>query len=347
MVSNFQSRLINGPFDDPGLFVPFSHEKRALIFDLGDIHSLSSRDVLKISHVFVTHTHMDHFIGFDQILRIMLGRSKILVLYGPKGLIKHVESKLSGYSWNLVENYSNHFSLQVNEVHSDCMISMEYTLQNRFKPVGKPKKKKFTGLLIDETAISVSAAILDHIIPCLGFSVKERFHVNIKKNEVTALGLDVGPWLKDFKNALFEKKPLDSQFDVYMGKEPREKRTFKLGELSEKIASITKGQKLVYITDIGYNKENVEKVLTLSHQADHLFIEAAFLEEERDMAKEKYHLTARQAGEIAGMAQVKRFTLFHFSPRYIGDERLLYDEALEAYELAQKNRQPEDLNPWQ
>jgi ribonuclease Z len=89
MRPRFHPRLINGPFDDPGLFIPFLYENRAILFDLGDINTLSARDILKVSHVFITHTHMDHFIGFDRLLRLFLGREKKLYLYGPQGFLKN------------------------------------------------------------------------------------------------------------------------------------------------------------------------------------------------------------------------------------------------------------------
>ncbi len=332
MVSYFHSRLVNGPFEDPGIFIPFCHEKRALIIDLGNIHSLSSRDILKITHIFISHTHMDHFIGFDHMLRIMLGRSKTLHLYGPEGFIRQVEGKLSGYTWNLVENYDNVFVMNVYEVRENHLIRKAYTLQNGFLSQMAPEKKAFSGRLLDENAFSVSAVTLDHMIPCLGFTVQEHFHVNIKKSNLASLGLTVGPWLKAFKTALYEQQSPDTLFEVVIDKDSGEKQTFTLGALSGKIALITRGQKIAYITDIGYSRENVEKVKALAHQADHLYIEAAFSENEKDIAAAKYHLTARQAGEIAGLAKVKRFTLFHFSPRYTGKEQILYDEALEAYQ---------------
>jgi len=69
----------------------------------------------------------------------------------------------------------------------------------------------------------------------------------------------------------------------------------------------------------------------LASQSHHLFIEAAFLDKEREMARKKYHLTAKEAGLIAAKAGVKEVTLFHFSPRYFGREKELYEEAMAAF----------------
>lgn len=331
MRPSFLPRLVNGPFDDPGLFIPFLLEKRAIIFDLGDIYSLSTRDILKISHVFISHTHMDHFIGFDRLLRLFLGREQHLYLYGPEGFFKNVEGKLAGYSWNLVEHYSNLFALNVTEVHPDYMITRNYICQNRFIPASEDIKQPFNGLLHKEPALSVSAEILDHSIPCLGFTIEERFHINIMKESVTGLGLEVGPWLNEFKQALYNNKDLDSEFEVKYGRQASSKNRFILGDLAKRIALITPGQKVSYIVDAGYSKSNVEKIVRLAKNADHLFIEAAFLEKDRDIAEKKCHLTAWQAGSIAGKAGVKQFTPFHFSPRYKGLGHLLEKEAMDAY----------------
>jgi len=331
MRPSFHPRLINGPFDDPGIFIPFLFEKRALIFDLGDINSLSTRDILKLSHIFVTHTHMDHFVGFDRVLRLFLGREKNLYMYGPEGFIKNIEGKLAGYSWNLVENFNNRLSLNVTEVYSDHLISRQYLCQNRFIPIKKDIKEHFNSILLKEPGISVSAAILDHSIPCLGFSIEERFHVNIIKDRVIALGLEIGPWLKEFKQALFNGQDPDSEFKVPYGKDNKEKK-FILGNLSKQIALITPGQKITYIADVVYNNYNKEKIIEFAKNSDHLFIEAAFLENDRDMAEKKYHLTARQAGKLAGKADIKQYTLFHFSQRYTGKEYLLIEEARAAFE---------------
>jgi len=154
---------------------------------------------------------MDHFIGFDRLLRLVLGRDKDIYIYGPENFTKNVEGKLAGYSWNLVKNYTNLLVLHVIEVHDDYLVKKDYICQNGFIPVSKAAKHSFNGPLHKEPSFSVFTQILDHSIPCLGFTLKER---NIKKDAVADLGLEVGPWLSEFKQALFDNQDPDSEFEV-------------------------------------------------------------------------------------------------------------------------------------
>lgn len=331
MRPSLHPRLVNGPFDDPGLYISFIFEKYAILFDLGRIDSLSSRDILKISHVFVTHTHMDHFSGFDRLLRLFLGRSKTLSLYGPEGFINNVAGKLAGYSWNLVDRYDNSFALNITEIRTDRLISCRFSCRNRFLPETPVVEKPFNAVLLETPGWTISTAILDHGIPCLAFSIQEKYHINIKKDRISALGLEVGPWIMDFKQALLAGSDPTSIFQVMDSKSPQRDVSYELGWLSREIAVITRGQKITYITDAVFSKANVAKMVNLSQKSDHLFVEAAFLEAHRHMAEGKNHLTARQAGTVAAMAGVRQFTIFHYSPRYTGLEDLLIEEAIRAY----------------
>lgn len=331
MRPSFHPRLINDPFDDPGLYLPFLFQNRAMIFDLGDITCLSARNLLKISHAFVTHTHMDHFIGFDRLLRTALGRKKTLALFGPAGFIKNVEGKLAGYAWNLVGNYSYPFNLEITEVNSQSTVCRQYRCRDKFIPANAPIEQPFGGILYEEPGFTVRAAILDHGLPCLGFAIKEHFHVNILKDGLKKLGLEPGPWLADFKRALYSRSDPETKFELKFGAGEMA-RTYRLGELSANIALITPGQKIAYITDVAYNQSNAEKIVALAETADHLFIETAFLDMDKEIAIEKNHLTARQAGHLAAMACVKQFSVFHFSPRYTGQGQALREEARLAYQ---------------
>jgi ribonuclease Z len=327
----FHARLINGPFDDPGLFIPFLFQKRALVFDLGDINALPAKDILKISQVFVSHTHVDHFIGFDRLLRIMLGRDKNLWLFGPPGFMENVAGKLAAYTWNLADKYNYPLALQVVEVHRNITLSREYRCRDRFEALKDAVKQPFDGVLYEEPAFKVSAVILDHQIPCLGMSLKERFHVNIIKDGLKRLKLEPGPWLSEFKQALYNRTDPAAEFEVATAG-PSGKKIFALGNLADHITRISPGQKITYITDVVYSDINQDKIVKLARDSDHLFIEAAFMDKDRQLARDKGHLTARQAGELAARSGARQFTIFHFSPRYTDQEDLLYQEARKAYE---------------
>jgi ribonuclease Z len=321
-------RLVNGPFEDPALFIRFLFENRAIMFDLGDIHALSTKDILKLTHVFVTHTHMDHFAGFDRLLRIFLGREKQLSLFGPQGFIRNVEGKLGGYQWNLVQNFTNTFSIKVTEVCAERLLSMTYHCQNHFQPNQENPERPFASHLLQEPSFTVSAVILDHRIPCLGLSIEEKFHVNIKKDALEALGLKPGPWIHTFKQALFEKQPPETALDIPSAETIQQ---FSLGALCDKIAMITPGQKISYVTDILYSPANVEKIIAVAKGSDQLYIEAAFMDTDRIVASQKNHLTAKQAGEIAALSRAKKIVPFHFSPRYTGKAHQLETEAMTAF----------------
>ena len=129
---------------------------------------------------------------------------------------------------------------------------------------------------------------------------------------------------------MYEGKDAESEFEVRTGK--KQVQQFRLGDLADQIAMITPGQKITYIADVAYNSKNKDRIVSLAKDSDHLFIEAAFLDADQDIAHEKNHLTARQAGVLAAMARVKQFTIFHFSPRYTDQAHLLQEEARQGYE---------------
>jgi len=333
MPRTFLPRLVNDPFSDPGLYVPFRYEKRALLFDLGSLGNLSAGELLKITHVFVTHAHMDHFVGFDSLLRICLGRKKTLHLFGPPGFFQRVEGRLAGYTWNLVHEYKTDFLIRATEIGPTHKVTNTYVCREAFRAKKTVVVESSSGPLLREPSFSMKGVLLDHGIPCLGLALQEDFSVNIIKKALKETGLPVGPWLNRFKAALHEKKDPETPFRVLPSEAPGLtcEKTFILGSLAETIARISPGQKITYVTDVQASPENCRKIIELAGSSDHLFIEAAFLQKDQAIAKRKYHLTAQEAGILGRKAGVKQLHPFHFSPRYQGLGEELEREAMEAF----------------
>ncbi|MFO1433288.1 MAG: MBL fold metallo-hydrolase [Candidatus Competibacteraceae bacterium] len=330
----FQTYLVNNSFEDPVLYLDFLFENRALLFDLGNLRALPTRKLLRVSHLFVSHTHMDHFADFDWLLRICLGRCKYLHLFGPAGFIDRVEHKLGAYTWNLVQNYETDFVLVVTELHPDeSGRRAEFRLRQAFARDNEQTLDLPGNVLVDETAFQVRAVVLDHGgIPCLGFAVHEKQHVNLWKNRLEALQLPVGPWLRELKQAVLSGQPDDFSIRAWWREQGivRE-RYLPLGELKAQVVRLAPGQKIGYIVDVGYRPENARRIIELVRQAHSLFIEAVFLQEDAALATAKSHLTAHQAGLLARAAQVQRLCPIHFSPRYTDREQELRQEAQLAF----------------
>lgn len=326
--------LVNDRFGDPALYVEFLFEKRAMLFDMGDLHALATRKLLRLTDIFVSHAHMDHFIGFDQVLRVLLGREKHVRLFGPAGFIERVTRKLGGYSWNLVDRYATELTLTVAELVSENQARRaDFRLSTGFRCEGEQELAVTDGLLHDDGAFKVRAAILDHRLPCLGFAVEEPAHVNIWKNRLEQEGLPTGPWLRELKQALLSGEPDDQPFRVWWREAGEMKERFlSLRHLKREVLEIVPGQKIGYVTDVVFNDENRRRIVELVRGADILFIEAAFARDEAQRAAERYHLTTEQAGQLARLAEVRRLEPFHFSPRYAGQEERLRREVEQAFQ---------------
>lgn len=315
MKPSFHTRICNSPFEDPGLFVRILREGRSLMFDLGCASSLSARDILKTSDFFVSHTHVDHFIGFDAVLRVCLRREAPLRFYGPAGFADRVEGRLRSYTWNLTVDYPAVIEAYETDGRSTKKAMFRASTSFAREDGGT---MPFEGIIMREGSLTVSTAVVDHQIPCLAFSLKEDFHINIDKAVLGRRGLPVGPWLGAYKKARREGRE-DSRFMI-------DGRDYSFREL-EGIARVSRGQKISYVVDAVGSEENMRKLVALVQGSDVLYIETYFLDKDRDRARERFHLTAGEAGRIAREAGVGKLEPVHFSPRYKGMPEKLIEEA--------------------
>ena len=318
--------LLNGRNGDPALYIETLFEKHAVLFDLGDLSSLPPRKIHRLEHVFVSHTHIDHFIGFDRLLRVLVGRQKTLNLYGPTDFIAQAQHKLHAYRWNLVDRYAVDLVFIVTEIDPALAVrKARFSLKKAFALEEMPAHSVADGVICRERGFHVSTAVLDHGTPCLAFAIEEAAHVNVWKNKLSELGLPVGPWLHELKCAVIENKPDDHIIRITSSSEEKQ-----LGTLRTAVI-ITPGQKIAYVTDVADTASNRAAIIKLSQGADLLYIEATFAQEDAALAAERKHLTTAAAGSIARMAHVRRVEPFHFSPRYEGDEARMLNEVLSAF----------------
>src|SRR5689334_10096502 len=255
MKTTFRPRLLNGQTGDPALLVSLRWQGRALLVDLGRIDRTPAAVMLPIEAVFVSHAHMDHFMGFDQLLRLFLARDTTLRLYGPEGIADCVAGKLAGYTWNLTDEYG--FVLEVTEIGADAMTSWRFPARRRFarEPLGAPRP--FSGVVVADPVFTVEAARLDHRITSLAWAVRERMHLNVRPDALAAAGLPPGPWLNALKQAVRAGAPDDTPIEVARG----DRRP--LREVREAFLTVTPGQKVAYVVDALFSPSNAAAVVRL------------------------------------------------------------------------------------
>ncbi len=91
-------RLLNGRDGDPGVYLEALHLPDAVLLDCGDLSALSPRHLLRVGALAVSHAHMDHWAGFDRLLRLLIGREKRLPVVGPEGFAERLFHRLQAYT---------------------------------------------------------------------------------------------------------------------------------------------------------------------------------------------------------------------------------------------------------
>ena len=156
---------------------------------------------------------------------------------------------------------------------------------------------------------------------CYGFVFEEKAHRPFLPEKAEALGVPPGP----LRRELVDGNPVRLE-------------SGKLVKPDEVLGETVPGAKLVHVGDAG----RTDDILEHAHNSDALVVEATYLEEEREMAKEFAHLTARQGAELAVEAGVGQLLLTHVSRRYRESDVLA-----EAQAIFPKVAVARDFDAWQ
>jgi ribonuclease Z len=157
----------------------------------------------------------------------------------------------------------------------------------------------------NQVKVTVTAFPVSHRGPdCFGFLFEEKSRRPFLAEKADALGVPHGPQRRD----LVRGKPITLA----------DGKTVKPEEVLGKEEA---GTKYVHVGDTG----RTDNIMEHCQNADALVIEATYLQEESEMAREFAHLTAAQAAQLAKDANVKHLILTHLSRRY--PERAVREEA--------------------
>lgn len=300
--------------DDHSVYVDIknvSGKYRSILMDCGNNHTLTTKEFINIGTVLISHAHIDHIIGFDNILRMNLREDKKITFTGPAPISDIIMHKLRGYTWNLI--YDSKFEVEVWDIYPRTIKKYLLKCKEAFAKKHFIESIKNTNPIINNDFFSCSIIRLDHDIPTIGYVLKEHDRVKIDKNKLHNYGLPKGQWLKNLKKKNFEQSDTITH----------NSKTFLLKNLYDDLIINEHGYKICYITDTILNNNLEKKIIKFAQGSDELYCEATFMHNEIDLARKYYHLTAKQTGELAKKAKVKKLYLIHFSLRYANPNQIL------------------------
>jgi len=316
-VGTATAALVNGILGDPLLHLRLRHQRRSLLFDLGEGGRLPTRIAHQVTHVFISHAHADHIGGFPWLLRARIGEEGVCHLFGPPGLIDHCRSFIAGFLWDRIGERGPVFA--VTEVRGERLVTARLRAGSSAPAAPCQEADLREGVLLEEPGLKVRCAQLDHGTPVLAFAFEPSLRINIRPEALTAAGLPPGPWLTGLKQAI-----LKGQYESLLNLPDGNRR--RVAELMAELTLVQPGESLVYATDLGDTPQNRDRLIALAAGAHTLVCEATFLTSDRAQAERTGHLTTQACGEIAQAAGVRYLIPCHISRRYEAEIDRVYAE---------------------
>ncbi|RYZ52699.1 MAG: MBL fold metallo-hydrolase [Proteobacteria bacterium] len=194
-MNDLEVEILNGLQGDPAVYAFIRTSGEALLFDLGMIDQLSQRDLMKVRHVFVSHTHMDHFMGFDRWLRVNIPHKRLLKIWGPAPFFERVQARLRSYSWNLIA--PDQLRFEVHEVRPDGTVATALITNTDFFAIHEQADvDSIDQLTVLADGSILSTVALDHNnIVSLAYKFRSPDKLKFLHDELPALGLTSGSWI--------------------------------------------------------------------------------------------------------------------------------------------------------
>jgi len=317
-----QPTFFAGLLDDPLLFLRIRPLGRSLLFDCGQLQHVAKRTLKSIDAVFISHAHMDHFMGFDQVLRSTLITGRTLDVFGPCGLGERMRHKLAAYDWNLAEDFW--CTIRVNEILPEHIVRWEFPGPDSFRcrqlePIRRSAKEIFHNRFVH-----VEAEPVDHKIPSLMFRIRERHPFAVDAEKIRQVGLQPGDWLAELKRLFYEQRLAGAELPVPHAGEPS--RFTDAAELYRAICRDVTPASIGYLSDVGFTTANTEKISQFLRGVTLLVSECTFLRNEVERARASFHLTTADLNHLLSELSPQFVLPMHVSKTYTSRLFEIYTE---------------------
>lgn len=296
----FHPTLKSLPSEDICILVKAENHAWNYICECGDASLLGVKECQDTAAVFISHTHIDHFVNFDTILRHQIGIERTVVIVGPAGIAEQVQAKIKSYTWNLIQKGSIVYEIhEITDENEFSVFGIEPPLWNLDfvrKESGKP--------VFENELFDVSYTLLDHKIPTVAYLFRERNTVSI---DIAKSKMKGGKWVKELK-AAFEQNLPQAEIEVD-GNKVAAQTLFDL-------LTVKQGDTFGVVMDHAASVENHRKIIETFAGVNTVFVEAFYKEEDKVQAEKNFHSYSAQSAKVMKAAGVKNPVPVHFSRKY-------------------------------
>lgn len=310
----FNVEIKSRPDEDICLLIKVENHSFNYMCDCGEASALGVKECQDTKALFISHTHIDHFVNFDTLLRHQIGTGRNVVICGPKGIADQVQNRIKSYCWNLIEEGA--ISYEIREILDDESYRVVKLNPPEWhqEDVGTYKESK----IFTEKDFHVEYQILDHKTESIAylFQAVDKTKIELKP------GLKGGKWVAELKQAFEDQNP-DLQISI-------DGEVHTSGDLFS-MMKVEKGEKVGVILDHAAVAENHKKIKSKFSDCDEIYIECFYKDEDKEFAVKNYHSYASMSGQIMKESNVKKAIPIHFSRKYSESE---VAELIEQFENA-------------